>query len=214
MRRSDDLMTLVSLFVNFDGVCGRERCVALYEGGLGGRDLDGRRSRRDGARVARASGRARPARCKSLVKVLRATVYGRKDRVRADMPAPSARPDGDIRRAGIQVHALHGGVVISLSGDHDLSTKPRLIDALAGVRQEQWVVIDLQRCTFVDSTIIATILAACRRGATREPNVSVALPDDTSYVWRALSVVGLRDLVPAHLSIEAALEAVPIAEER
>jgi anti-anti-sigma factor len=105
-------------------------------------------------------------------------------------------------------------VVISLSGDHDHSTKPRLIDALAGVRQEQWVVIDLQRCTFVDSTIIATILAACRRGATREPNVSVALPDDTSYVWRALSVVGLRDLVPAHLSIEAALEAVPIAEER
>ena len=104
--------------------------------------------------------------------------------------------------------------MISLSGDHDLSTKPRLIDALVRVRQEQWVVIDLQRCTFVDSTIIAAILAACRRGAAREPSVSVVLPDDTSYVCRALSVIGLRDLVPAHLSIEAALEAAPIAEER
>jgi anti-anti-sigma factor len=128
------------------------------------------------------------------------------------MRLPSVSPDGDPRRAEIQVHALQKGVVISLSGDHDLSTKSRLIDALARVRQQQWVVIDLQRCTFVDSTIIAAILAACRRGVAREPSVSVVLPDDTSYVWRALSVMGLRDLVPAHVSIEAALEAAPNAE--
>lgn len=151
----------------------------------------------------------RPVPCNDLVKGGRAAVFNRKDRARAYMPAPSATPDGDV-----QVHAVRGRVVISLSGDHDLSTKPRLIDALVRLRQEQWVVIDLQRCTFVDSTIIAAILAACRRGAAREPTVSVVLPDDASYVCRALSVIGLRDLVPAHLSIEAALEAAPLAEER
>jgi hypothetical protein len=31
------------------------------------------------------------------------------------------------------------------------------------------------------------------------------LPDDTSYVYRALSIVGLTALVPPHVSIEAAL---------
>ena len=129
------------------------------------------------------------------------------------MPASSVTPDGDLLRASVHVRALREGVVISLSGDHDLSTKPRLVEALSRVRQERWVVIDLRRCTFVDSTIIGAILAACRRGAAREPNVSVVLPPDTSYVWRALSVIGLRDLVPAHLSIEAALEAAPVAEE-
>jgi anti-anti-sigma factor len=130
------------------------------------------------------------------------------------MPVSSVIRGWDPRHARIQVRARREGVVISLSGDHDLSTKSRLVEALVRVRQERWVVIDLQRCTFVDSTIIGAILAACRRGAAREPNVSVVLPPDTSYVWRALSVIGLRDLVTAHLSIQAALEAAPVAAER
>ena len=128
------------------------------------------------------------------------------------MQAPPATPQGDL--AGIEIRAMPGGVVISLSGDHDLSTKPQLVESLARVRQERRVVIDLQRCTFVDSTIIGAILVACRGGSSREPHVSVVLPPDTSYVYRALSVIGLRDLVPAHLSIEAALEAAPVAESR
>jgi anti-anti-sigma regulatory factor len=106
------------------------------------------------------------------------------------------------------------GVVIALSGDHDLSTKSQLVDSLARVRRERRVLIDLQRCTFVDSTIIGAILVACRGGSSRDPHVSVVLPPDTSYVYRALSALGLRDLVPAHLSIEAALAATPMAEPR
>jgi anti-anti-sigma factor len=109
------------------------------------------------------------------------------------------------------VRRVPGGVLITLIGDHDLSTKPQLLEALVRLRREPRVVIDLQRCTFVDSTIIGAILAACRGAASRDPKVSVELPDDTSYVYRALSVVGLRELVPAHLSIEAALVATPAA---
>ena len=69
------------------------------------------------------------------------------------------------------------------------------------------IVIDLRQCTFVDSTIIAVILAAGCRDTPQEPHVSVVLPDDASYVCRALSVIGLRDLLPVRLSVEAALEA-------
>lgn len=105
------------------------------------------------------------------------------------------------------MRSLPGGVVVTLSGDHDLSTKPQLLEALGRVRRAPRVVIDLQRCTFVDSTIIGAILAACHAGGSEEPNLSVVLPDDTSYVYRALAVIGLRDLVSAHASVEAALAA-------
>jgi anti-anti-sigma regulatory factor len=122
------------------------------------------------------------------------------------MPAPFVVPEGEPAGASIQTRAIPGGVVIALSGDHDLSTKREVVESLGLVRREQRLLIDLQRCTFVDSTIIGAILAVCGRGSSREPDVCVVLPPDSSYVYRALSVIGLRDLVPAYRSIEAALE--------
>ena len=115
----------------------------------------------------------------------------------------------DGHRPGIRIREVPGGVVIALRGDHDLSTKPQLVEALTRVRQQQVkaIVIDLRQCTFLDSTIIGTILTAHRHDDSQEPRVSVALPDDASYVYRALSVIGLHEFVPAHLSIETALEA-------
>jgi anti-anti-sigma regulatory factor len=120
-------------------------------------------------------------------------------------PGSMDRRSTKDRRSSITVRSLPGGVVVALCGDHELSTKPQLLEALSHVRREQRVVIDLQRCTFVDSTIIGAILAAFQAGGSEEPNLSVVLPDDTSYVYRALSVIGLSDVVPAYLSAEAAL---------
>ena len=117
---------------------------------------------------------------------------------------PSANGN-DERRSSITVRSLSGGVVVVLHGDHDLSTKPQLMEALRRVRRRSRLVIDLQRCTFVDSTIIGATLGAFQADDPGEPKLSVVLPDDTSYVYRALSVIGLHELVPAHLSVEAAL---------
>jgi anti-anti-sigma factor len=127
------------------------------------------------------------------------------------MPDSSSFLDG--QHTGIGIRELPGGVVISLRGDHDLSTKPQLVAALTRLRREAWtvIVIDLRQCTFVDSTIIGAILAA-RRQDSSQPTVSVVLPDDRSYVYRALSVIGLTTLVPAHASIEAALGATAAEE--
>ena len=128
--------------------------------------------------------------------------------VRTVMPESSVLFDAS--RGDIDVREIPGGVgvVVALRGDHDLSTKPRVVEALSRLRRESAViVIDLRQCTFVDSTIIAVILDAGCRDAPQEPHVSVVLPDDASYVCRALSVIGLRDLLPVRLSVEAALEA-------
>ena len=95
-----------------------------------------------------------------------------------------------------------GVIVLTLIGDHDLATKPALAEALDGLAPEAAIVIDLTRCTFIDSTVIGAILSARRPD---RPRVALVLPPDTSYVVRALSVIGVRDLLPVHPSVEAAL---------
>ena len=109
-------------------------------------------------------------------------------------------------KPSIDLRAEPGDVIVlTLIGDHDLATKPSLVAELAALAPEAAVVIDLTRCTFVDSTVIGAILN------TRQPNrprVSLVLPPDTSYVVRALSVLGVRDLLPVHPTVEAALEAL------
>lgn len=111
-----------------------------------------------------------------------------------------------MRQPSIDVRAEPGDVIVlTLIGDHDLATKPSLVAELATLAPEAAVVIDLTRCTFVDSTVIGAILN------TRQPDrprVSLVLPPDTSYVVRALSVLGVRDLLPVHPTVEAALEAL------
>jgi anti-anti-sigma factor len=113
-------------------------------------------------------------------------VWGEKPTVQA------ARVAGDV-------------VVLTLTGDHDLATKPMLADRLRALGGAAAFVIDLTRCTFVDSTVIGAILAACEPG---RPSLSLVLPPDSSYVTRALGVVGMRDVVPVHASVGAALEAL------
>jgi len=120
------------------------------------------------------------------------------------------RREGLVRvrpeQPSIDVRAEPGGaIVLTLIGDHDLATKPSLVAELATLAPDAAVVIDLTRCTFVDSTVIGAILN------TRQPDrprVSLVLPPDTSYVVRALSVLGVRDLLPVHPTVEAALEAL------
>jgi anti-anti-sigma factor len=113
-------------------------------------------------------------------------------------PGPSA----------IEVRAVErGAVVITLIGDHDLSTKQQLLAAIADVGERRDVVIDLAPCTFVDSTIVGALLAACQVGPEDDRRVWLVAPPDRSYVDRALSVLGLRSLLSLHHDRESALAA-------
>ena len=108
----------------------------------------------------------------------------------------------------VEVRSAPGDVIIlTLTGDHDLATKPALVEELAAVPPDAAVIIDLTRCTFIDSTVIGAILGA---RVPDRPRVSLVLPPDTSYVTRALSVIGMRDILPAHPSVEAALASLGI----
>lgn len=111
-------------------------------------------------------------------------------------------------KSGVDVRSASGDVfVLTLTGDHDLATKPMLVAELAGVPLDASVIVDLTRCTFIDSTVIGALLGA---RLPDRPRVSLVLPPDTSYVTRALSVVGMQDLLPVHPSVAAALASLGI----
>jgi hypothetical protein len=139
------------------------------------------------------------------------------------VPAGAAcrrRRSGSIRRAGprseevmvsrnanVVVRPLRGrSFVVELHGDHDLSTKSRVRDALGGLDAAERIIIDLRCCTFVDSTVIAAILTSCSANPPGEhQRISLVTPPDTSYVNRALAVIGVRELVAVHDSLDQAL---------
>ena len=56
--------------------------------------------------------------------------------------------------------AQPGIAVVALFGEHDLSGKQRLSDALAKASVRRDVLVDLSACTFLDSSVIGTLFAA------------------------------------------------------
>ena len=92
-------------------------------------------------------------------------------------------------------------LIVTLSGEHDLSTKAHVLDALRNTREEPNVVIDLTPCSFADSTIIATLLQASQSTTQR---VSIVSPVESS-VHRVLLLVGAHDLATIHASLTQAL---------
>ncbi|MGH2954721.1 MAG: STAS domain-containing protein [Solirubrobacterales bacterium] len=57
-----------------------------------------------------------------------------------------------------------GGTAIVLNGELDLASAPQLDNALsAAIDAGGEIVVDFQRCTFIDSTGISTIVRAGRR---------------------------------------------------
>ncbi|MDP9255636.1 MAG: STAS domain-containing protein [Actinomycetota bacterium] len=104
-------------------------------------------------------------------------------------------------------------MVLALSGEHDLATKPRLLDALAAVRNKPNLIVDLSPCTFLDSTIIGVLLTACPISPPSAQRIALVVPESTSSVNRAVSVIGLRDLLVVHETIDHALRSIELASE-
>jgi anti-sigma B factor antagonist len=99
--------------------------------------------------------------------------------------------------------------VISAAGAIDLTNAEPLRDALlsafnAGATA---VVVDLTAATFLDSAGIAALVHASRRARRDGADLRVAAG---SAVLRILELVGLDQLVPVYLSVEAALASLAV----
>jgi anti-sigma B factor antagonist len=98
-----------------------------------------------------------------------------------------------------------GLAVVTISGEHDLSTAPNLRRRLDSLLDENTAtVVDLSPATFIDSSILGVILDARRRAAEANLGFAVVHANGADAVDRVLEVTGLRAELPVHTRREEA----------
>jgi anti-sigma B factor antagonist len=98
-----------------------------------------------------------------------------------------------------------GFAVLTISGEHDLSTAPNLRRRLDSLLDEGTAtVLDLSPATFIDSSILGVILDGRRRAADAGIGFSVVHANGADAVDRVLEVTGLRAELPVHARREEA----------
>ena len=99
--------------------------------------------------------------------------------------------------------------MLTISGEHDLSTAPLLRRRLDGLLDQGTpTVVDLSPATFVDSSILGAILDGRRRAAKAAIGFAVVHADGADAVDRVLEVTGLRAELPVHANREEAFSEV------
>jgi anti-sigma B factor antagonist len=102
-----------------------------------------------------------------------------------------------------------GLTVLTMSGEHDLSTAPELRRSLERlISGGDPIVVDLSPATFVDSSVLGVLLDARRRAEEAGLGFAVAHErDGDDAVARVLDVTGLRSQLPVHQAREEAVSA-------
>ena len=121
-------------------------------------------------------------------------------------PSPSSAPPygpGTLRRTGfcVEVDQLDDTVVLRLQGELDTATSRELRAALATAMagDASAMVLDLAALSFIDSTGIAVLLAACHQAESQGRSFSLRHPG--RMVLKVLNLTGVDRL----LSVDSAL---------
>jgi anti-anti-sigma factor len=91
---------------------------------------------------------------------------------------------------------------VALIGEHDLSTRDSLLDALASAASRPCVIVDLTRCTFVDSSFIGVLVAL---HGTDICTIRLVVPGTQGIVRRTFEIVQIEQFFVIHDSLEQAL---------
>jgi anti-anti-sigma factor len=110
----------------------------------------------------------------------------------------------------VEVHSAHAAIV-TLRGEHDLSSRPQVAVALAVARGCGNVLVDLTDATFIDSSVVNALLHSAntliRQGARLE---LVARPD--SYATRSLfEIMSVTRLMAMHDTRSAGIASISVA---
>jgi anti-anti-sigma factor len=101
--------------------------------------------------------------------------------------------------------SLPGVAFIALHGEHDLSSKERLSEALAKAGARRDVFVDLSECTFMDSSVVAAFFHARTKLELRDGRLELIIPPRAAAVRRVAEVTVLSAILPVHESRSAAL---------
>lgn len=101
-------------------------------------------------------------------------------------------------------HHAPGVAVVTLSGEHDVSTQPALERALRLAAAHSNVVVDLSECSFIDSTVINEFFKASKRAHASGERCLLVIPPQQAQVARTARMIGLADFVEVRETAEAA----------
>ena len=103
---------------------------------------------------------------------------------------------------------------VTLRGECDISTQPQLTEALQRARGRQNVVVDLSECDSLDSQTLAMLMALAHDLAENNGRLEVALPPSQSIVQRVFAVLGVREVLSVHDTLEDAKRSLPDTRAR
>ena len=112
---------------------------------------------------------------------------------------------------GVTIDRSEPGVaVVSLRGEHETYTAPKLERELDGLLDEGVaLVVDLTEATFVDSSVVSVLLRIREAAAATDLAFFLVMDDRTGSSVRTLfEVTGLRAVFPVAASREEAVDAV------
>jgi anti-sigma B factor antagonist len=104
------------------------------------------------------------------------------------------------------VAAGKGPSVVSLAGELDLSTIPRVEAPLFGELSQRAVIVDLSALSFIDSSGMAVLIKAFRAADGDRRMHTVIAPG--SQVERVLRIAGIHRAMPLFADREAALDSL------
>lgn len=108
--------------------------------------------------------------------------------------------------------SLPGVAFVKLHGEHDLSGKRQLSEALAKAGSRRDVFVDLSECTFIDSSVIAAFFLARTNLERRDGRLELVIPPAASAVRRVAEVARLAAILRIHDSRSAALASLRTRE--
>ena len=109
----------------------------------------------------------------------------------------------------IELERECGAWVVTLRGEHDLSTAPRLRTALARSFAGDWaVLVDLSEAEFIDSTTLQLLI-----GARRQRHSIALVAPSGSVAGRLVELVRLADAIPTYQTRAEALDELAPEED-
>jgi anti-anti-sigma factor len=102
--------------------------------------------------------------------------------------------------------------IVRLRGEHDVSSSDALSATLVAAGAYEHVLVDLAECTFIDSTLISSLLAASKSARERGRSVELVVPAEANAVRRTLELANVQMVLPFHASRATALESMAAAD--
>jgi anti-anti-sigma factor len=95
--------------------------------------------------------------------------------------------------------------LIKLRGEHDLTSKRALTEALATASAQLNILVDLSECTFIDSTVIAALFRASESLRPRNGRLELLVPQSSTTIRHLAKITALDKLLPIHETRSAAI---------